>query len=160
VDDRPQGDQTADDVEIPGQQVDARERDVLGADHEGHEEIAEDRRDARDHEEEDHHDAVRREDLVVGLGLEDVSGRRQQLEPDQRRREAADREEDRDADQVHDRDPLVVDRQQPRPHAVAGVQVIRPVRRGGVRVRHGLLDFLSGAGVGAGAAALAAPGAG
>ena len=55
----------ADDVDVPAQQVDAREREVLRADHDRHQEVAERRRNRRDQEEEDHHDAVHREELVV-----------------------------------------------------------------------------------------------
>ena len=124
----------ADDVEVPGEQVHPREREVLRADHQRDEEVPEHRRDRRDHEEEDHHHAVHREELVVGLGLQDVARGRQQLEPDQRREQAAEREEERDADQVEDRDALVVRREQPRLHAVAGVQVVRRAALGGRRV--------------------------
>ena len=160
MDDRPHGDETADDVEVPGQQVQPREGEVFGADHERDEKIPEDPRDGRNQEKEDHHDPVRREDLVVGLGLEDVAGRGQQLQADERGCEPADREEHRDADQVQDRDPLVVCRQEPRPHAVLRVQVVDAFLARCVRVAHGFWDFLSGAGVGAAAGTPAAAGAG
>ena len=72
----------ADDVDVPAQQVDARERQVLRAAHDRHQEVPERRRDRRDQEEEDHHDAVQREQLVVQVGRQQVAARRQQLEPD------------------------------------------------------------------------------
>ena len=64
----------ADDVEIPAQQVDAREGEILRADHDRDEEIAEHRGDGRDQEEEDHDHAVHGEQLVVGVGLDQVAG--------------------------------------------------------------------------------------
>jgi hypothetical protein len=62
----------------------------------------------RDQEEEDHDHAVQREELVVGLGLEQVALGRQELERIKTANSAADQEEDRDRDQVQHRDPLVV----------------------------------------------------
>src|SRR3712207_7347223 len=50
-------------------------------------------RSGRDQEEEDHHDPVVREDLVVRVRLHHVAERRQQLEPDGRGVRAADGEE-------------------------------------------------------------------
>ena len=98
----------ADDVEIPAQQVDAREGEILGADHHGHEEIAEHGGNRRDEEEEDHHHAVHGEELVVGVGLHQVAGGSEQLEADEQGEEAADEKEERDRDQVEKRDALVV----------------------------------------------------
>jgi hypothetical protein len=94
-------------------QVEPREGQVLGADHHRQQEVAEHRRDRRDQEEEDHDDAVHGEQLVVGVGLDQVaagvSSSRRISTANSRRRE-----ERRDRDQVQDRDPLVVLRQQPR----------------------------------------------
>ena len=102
-----------------------RERQVLRADHQRDQEVAEHRRDRRDQEEEHHHDAVHREQLVVGVGRDEVALRRHQLEADQpTANSAAEEEEHRDRDQVQQRDPLVVLRQQPRLEAVAVVQVV------------------------------------
>ena len=105
--------QPADDVDVPAEQVDPREREVLGADHDRQQEVAERRRDRRDQEEEHHDDAVHREHPVVDVRGHQVAGRRQQLEPDQQREEAAEEEEDRDREQVQQPDPLVVGREQP-----------------------------------------------
>ena len=115
----------ADHVEVPAQEVDAREREVLRPDHDRQQEVAEHRRDRRDQEEEDHQDAVHREEPVVDVGGEEVSLRRRQLGADQHGHQAAEDEEDRDAEEVEDADPLVVPRQEPRPDAVGGVQVVR-----------------------------------
>ena len=113
----------ADDVEVPAQQVDPRERQVLRAAHDRDQEVAERRRNRRDQEEEDHHHAVQREQLVVHVRRQQVALRRQQLEPDAEREQAADREEDRDRDQVQHRDALVVLGQEPRRDAVRRVEI-------------------------------------
>src|SRR5579863_2607255 len=51
-------DRAGDDVEIPAQQIDAGERQVLGPDHQGNEEISQDSGDGRNQKEKDHHLAV------------------------------------------------------------------------------------------------------
>ena len=65
----------ADDVQVPAQQVDAREREILRADHHRDKEVAQHRGDGRDQEKEDHHHAVHGEELVVGVGLHQVARR-------------------------------------------------------------------------------------
>ena len=115
--------QAAEDVDVPADQVDARERQVLRADHDRDEEVAQHRGNRRDQEEEDHHHAVHGEHLVVGLARQQVAGRRQQLQADEHREEPADREEGGDRHEVEERDALVVFRQQPGLDAVAVVEV-------------------------------------
>ena len=122
---RGQGEDPAQHVDVPAEQVDARERQVLRADHDRDEEVAEHGRDRRDQEEEHHHDAMHREHLVVGLRRQQIAGRRQQLEPDQHGEEAAQHEEHGDRDQVQERDALVILRQQPRRGAMTVVEVIQ-----------------------------------
>jgi hypothetical protein len=121
---RDQRERAAQDVDVPAEQVDARERQVLGPDHDWDQEVAQHGRNRRDQEEEDHHHAVHGEHLVVGLRGHHVAGRRQQLEPDHHREEAADGEERGDRDQIQQRDALVILRQQPRRGAMAVVQII------------------------------------
>ena len=67
--------------------------------------------------------AVHGEQLVVGVGLHQVARRSEQFQPDQQREEPADKEEERDRNQVQQRDALVVRGQQPRPDAVLLVQI-------------------------------------
>ena len=114
----------AEPVDVQTEQIDARKRQILGANHRRDQEVAERRRNRRDQEQEHHDHAVQREELVVGVGLDEVALRRRELEADADRHEAAEEEEDRDRDQIHDRDPLVVLRQQPRLEAVAVVQIM------------------------------------
>ena len=114
----------ADDVEIPAQQVDAREGEILGADHHRHEEVAEHGGNRRDQEEENHHHAVHGEQLVVGVGLHQIAGGREQFEADEQREEAADEKEERDRDQIEQRDALVVGGEKPRTDAVLLIQII------------------------------------
>jgi hypothetical protein len=100
---------------------------VLRADHEGQEEVAEDARDGRDHEEEDHDHAVQREHAVVRHRVHDGRTGREQLEPQEQREDAAQEEPGQRQHQVDDADALVVERGQPRPDALLGVQVVRRV---------------------------------
>ena len=111
-------------------QIELREREVLRADHDRHEEVAERRRNRRDQEEEHHHDAVHREQLVVGVVGDEIAGRRREIEPDEHGEGAADEEEERDRRQVQERDALVIARQQPRLHAVSVVQIVARLERG------------------------------
>ena len=114
----------ADDVEIPAQQIDAGEREILGPDHQGHEEVAEHGRNGRNQEEENHDHAVHGEEFVVGIGLHEVARGSEQLEADEQREEASDEEEERDGDEIEKRDALVVGGEQPGPHSVLLVQII------------------------------------
>ncbi len=86
------------DVQIPTQQVDARKRQILGADHQGNQEVSQHGRNRRNQEEEHHHLAVHGEKLVVGIGLHQVARRRQQFEPDQQSKKPSDKKEKRDRD--------------------------------------------------------------
>ena len=102
-----------DDVDVPGKQIQPREGEVAGPDDEGDGEVAENRRDRRDQEEEDHDDAVHREHLVVGVTRQEIAGRGEQLEPDERRRHAAEHEHQRHRHQIQDGDAFVVAGEQP-----------------------------------------------
>jgi hypothetical protein len=57
----------ADHVQIPAPEIDAREREVLGADHQRQAKVAQHRRYHRHEEEEHHDDAVDGEQAVVGI---------------------------------------------------------------------------------------------
>ncbi len=99
---RGEGDAEAEHVQVPAEQIDFGEGEILGADHEGHEEVAQGRGDRRHQEEEDHDDAVGGEELVIGIGLEHVAGGREQLQADADGQQTAEqeREGDRDADRA------------------------------------------------------------
>ncbi len=117
-----------DDVEIPAQKINAREGQVLGADHQRDQEIAQHRRDGRDQEEKDHHLAVHGEELVVGVGLHQVAHRSQQLQPDQQGEKSSNKEEESNRKQIEQRDALVVDGKQPGFDAVFLVEIILAFR--------------------------------
>ncbi len=95
------------------ERVEARERDVAGADLQRHHVVGE-RRGHRHHEEEHHRGGVHREHLVVLVGRQDRAVGLGELGPDQQRLEAADEEEHHGGDAVHDADLLVVDGEGPR----------------------------------------------
>ncbi len=112
-------------VDVPAQQIQPGEGQILGADHHRDKEVAEDRRNRRDQKQKDHHDAVHGKQLVIGIVQHQVAWRSQQLQADQHGEEAAKEEEQRDRDQIQDCNALVVGGQQPRLDAVVRVQVIR-----------------------------------
>ncbi len=115
--------QAADDKEVPAEQVDAREGEILGADHDRDKEVAQHGGHGGDEEEEDHHLAVHGEQLVIGIGLDEIARRGQQLQADEQRKNAADKEEESYRQQVEQRDALVVPGKEPRLDSVTCVQV-------------------------------------
>ena len=70
-------------------------RQVLGPNHQRHKKISQHRRNRWDQEKEHHHLPVHGEQLVVGVSLDQVARRRQQLQPDQQREKPANKEEQR-----------------------------------------------------------------
>ena len=112
-------------VQIPAQQVDAREGHVARADHHGHQEIAERRRDRRDQEEEHHDDAVHGEGLVVVVRRQTRSpcgvSSSSRISPAKSR---SHEKHQRDADEVENGDALVVRCEEPRADAVFDIQVV------------------------------------
>ena len=96
--------------------VQPRERDVARPDHQ-RDQVVEERGRHRHDEQEDHRQAVHREDLVVLLGVQHRVARLRQLRPDQQRLDPTDDEEQERRDAVHDPDLLVVHRGEPAPEA-------------------------------------------
>ena len=119
----------ADHVDVPAREVQPREGQVARADHEGDEEVSQHGGDGRDEEEEHHDDAVHREQLVVGLGLDEVAGGSDELQPDEDGERAAQEEHERHAGQIEQGDALVVGGEQPGLHAISHVEIVHPWRR-------------------------------
>ena len=119
----------ADDVEIPAQQVDAGKCQVLGANHHGHQKVSQHSGDRRNQEEEDHHHAMHGEELVIGIGLNQVARRGQQFEANEKREETSNKEEERDRREVKQRDALVVGGQQPGRDTVLFIEIIFALNR-------------------------------
>src|SRR5688572_30415787 len=71
-----------------------------------------------------HYDSVGRKELVVGIRLDQVALRRHEFKTKENRSGAADEKEKRDRSQIEQRDALVVGGEQPRPYAVADVDVM------------------------------------
>ena len=115
--------------EVPGGQVQARKGDVLGPDQDGQEEIPKDRRQARNHEEEDHDHAVKREHGVVGLSRDQVLEGGQLHQAHDHADGDAHEEKHHHGIEVHQRNALVVrggqpghdTRAHPGVHQVAGL---------------------------------------
>ena len=128
-DDRTERQRRPSQVEVVAHQVHARERHVLGAQHERDEEVAQRRRDRRDDEQEHHHRAMQREHLVVGFRRHDHLAEQHVLGIEQRQTHqqgegAAQQESDQYAHQVHHTDPLVIHCGQPGPQAFVLVQIV------------------------------------
>ncbi len=123
-------------VEVPAQQVELREGEVLRPDHEGDEEVPEHGRDRRDQEEEHHDHAVGGEGLVVGVRGHVGAVRDEEVPADEARVEPAQDEHRGDREEVQDPDPLVVLRQQPGLEVPPAAQevVLRVRRLGAHRV--------------------------
>ena len=123
-DHRVHGEQEADDEDVPAQEVELREGDVLGAEHQRQHEVAENRGHGGDQHEEHHRHAVHGEQLVVGVrrarGRPPASpargGSPSAKRPPRKKAKVDDHE-------VHDADALVVLGQQPRRDRVLVVQI-------------------------------------
>ena len=102
------GEGSADDVEVVAQEIQAGEGHIAGTDLQRDEKVAQHRRDRGDQKEEDHHHPVHGEELVVGLGLDQIAFGRHQLKADHTGEKAAGQEEDRQRYQIEDADALVV----------------------------------------------------
>ena len=100
-------------VEVPAQQVDLGQCQILGPKHDGDQEVPEGGRNRGHQKQENHHHAMHAEDLVVGVGRHQVRLRCQQLQPDQARQSSANGEEEGDRSHVHHGDPLVIAGQEP-----------------------------------------------
>ncbi len=125
---RRQHEDAAENIQIPAQQVDLREGEVFSAHHDRDQEVSDRRRNRRHQKQEDHDDAVHGEHLVIGVRRHQVAGRGQQFQADHPGKKATDKEEDRDRDQIEDRDALVISGEQPALQAVFLVQ-IGPLRQ-------------------------------
>ena len=99
----------ADDEAPEAERREPRKRQIARALHLRQDEDRE-RLEDRDGEEEHHHGAVHREDLVVALGRQEVVVRERELDAHQQRERAAEQEEDERRGRVPDADVLVVDR--------------------------------------------------
>src|SRR5579863_4094557 len=115
----------ADHVDVPAEEVDLGEGEVLGADHNGNQEIPEDGGDGRDQEEEDHGHAVHGEELIVIFGRDQEAIGRKQVDTNQRSEQATDEEEERNRAKIEQSNALVVGGEKPRTDTVAGVQIVR-----------------------------------
>ena len=117
----------ADNIEIPAQEIDFREGQVLCSDHDGNQEIPENSGDRRDEEEENHGHAVHGEELVVGFRTDQHAAGGQEMNADHGGEDAANEEENRDGGEVEQGDALVVGGEQPRTDAgsVSGIQIMR-----------------------------------
>src|SRR5690606_28279340 len=118
------GQDGADPEDVEAGKVEAREGDVLRTEHDGEEEIPETCRDRRDEKQPDHHHAMEGEELVVHVGRDEGGARREVLEPKDQGEDAAHEKKERDGDQKHHADALVVLRGEPGPDGRLAVEVV------------------------------------
>ena len=90
---RGKNDQCAQNIEPPGEQVEAREGDVAGADLDRHDHVAERARNAGDDEEENHHYAMHGEEGIVGLRPHERPSGGHQFDAQEQPKQHADQEE-------------------------------------------------------------------
>ena len=145
IDHGPDHEQAADVEDIPTGQVDLRESQILGADHDGDQKIPQHGRNSGDQEQKDHEHAVHGEETVVGIRLHQIAGRCRQLDADRNRHESADQKEHTDGDQIENGDAFVILGQQPGLHAVLDVEIVQPLgcRSGSRRAHDSSLGFSS-----------------
>ncbi len=105
---RIQDEAAANDVDVPAEQIDLREGQILRADHQGNQEIPKDRGDRRDQEEENHRHAVHGEKFVVRFGGDQGSGRRQKMDANHGGEDAANEKENSDRTEIQQGDALVI----------------------------------------------------
>ncbi len=115
--------------DIKAGEVQPREGDVLGPEHDRQDKVADDRRYAGDDEHEHHHRAVNGEEVVVKIPsgrrvFIEQRSRREQFQPQQKRGDTADQERPEHADHVHDGNAFVVEGERPGEETLAVRQVV------------------------------------
>ncbi len=110
---RRQGNDAACNVEIPRKEVQPREKHVLCTDHDRDHKIPKHRRPDRDHKKENHNDAVKRKERIVGLRLNDGSFRLPHFDTHEEAKRHCSKEEQEDSPKIQDADALVIHCQEP-----------------------------------------------
>ena len=121
---RGQCEETSDDQEVPTEKVYAGEGEVLCADHEGNQKIAQRCGNRRNQEEKDHDDPVHRKKLVIGIGGDQVGHGSEQLQPDEPGKDPSNHEKEANRDEIEDSYPFVVLGEKPATDAVFAVQIV------------------------------------
>ncbi len=119
-----QNEAAANHVDIPAEKIDLREGQILRADHQGNQKIAEDGGNRGNQEKEDHGHAMHGEELVVRFRRNQGAGWRQKMDTDHGGEEPANEKEKGDGTKPQQSDALVVGGEEPRTEAILGVQVI------------------------------------
>ncbi len=124
MNERPKSKRSAENKEIPAHEIESGKSDIARPQHHGQDKITQHRRNRRDEKKPDHEDAMDGEELVVSLGGDEVTLRRQEFDPHHGCGHARDEEKDDDRPKVKNPDAFMIGRQQPRPHAMVPAQVI------------------------------------
>src|SRR5207245_11170324 len=90
------------------QQIDTWEREVFGPNHQRHKKISQHGGNRWDQKEEDHDLAVHGEELVIGICLDEIAGGCQEFQADEQSEKSAVKKEERNGEQIEQRDTLVV----------------------------------------------------
>ena len=118
------GEETGEDKNIEAEEVQPRKGEILGADHQRNEKIAECVGNRRNKKKPDHHDAMHREQLVVIVIGEYLAAGNDEREADQRRCGAADKEEAGDGAKEKQSDALMVGGEEPRRDRRAVMEIV------------------------------------
>ena len=120
-DGRPKGHDGARDIDVVARQVELGECHVLGAELQRQDKVAQSSGNARDDDQEDHHQPVESKEAVVGVAFEDLAALNrdaggvevggEELPAHQRGKSTAQQERSKDGEKVHHADPLVIDGQ-------------------------------------------------
>ena len=95
-----EGEGSADEVEVPAEEVDLGEGEIFRAKHDGDKEVAECCGDGRHQEEKDHDDAVHGEELVIGVGGDEIGLGSEEFEADEAGEGSSDKKEEGDGDEI------------------------------------------------------------
>src|SRR5437763_16406192 len=108
ADDGGESEYGSNDEYVPAGEIDLGKGQIPRADHNRQHEISQCRWDGGHQEEEDHYDAMQREQIAVSVRLAQVSGSRKQFQPDPRRHGAAEETEYCNSNEVQDAGAFVI----------------------------------------------------
>ena len=121
---RVQHENAAGNIAVPAQQIDFREGQIPCPNHQWDQKISQHSRHGGNQEEEDHDHAMHGEQLVIGIGLNQITGRSQQFQPDEQGKKSSNKEKERNRGEVQQGDTLVIGGEQPRTYAVLFIQIM------------------------------------
>ena len=111
-------------IDVPAQKIDLREGQILRANHQRQQKIAQHRRNRGDQEKENHGHAVHGEKLVVSFRRDQKTRRGHQVQADHGGEQTAHKKEERHGKQIEQSNAFMVGGKQPRTNAIGGIQIV------------------------------------